>query len=141
MAVTSGFRAFVVEQLQVAGPVTARAMFGGLGLYCEGCFFALVADDTLYLKVDDVTRPAFERAGSGPFRPYGGDTHVMQYYEIPPEVLEDRTALREWALAAIGVAQRKGRGKSAAKGGRGSGSTRKRAPGKGKAAKGTKRAT
>jgi DNA transformation protein len=140
MAVTSGFRAFVVEQLQVAGPVTARAMFGGLGLYCEGCFFALVADDTLYLKVDDVTRPAFERAGSGPFRPYGGH-QVMQYYEIPPEVLEDRMALREWARAAIAVARRKGRGKSDAKGGRGSGSTRKRATGKRKAGKSTKRAT
>ena len=141
MAVTAGFRAFVVEQLQVAGPVTARAMFGGVGLYCQGCFFALIADDTLYLKVDDVTRPAFERAGSGPFRPYGGDTHVMQYYELPPEVLEDRTALREWARAAIGVARRKGRAKSESKGGRGSGPKRTRPAGKGKSGKGTKRST
>lgn len=141
MAVTAGFRAFVLEQLQVAGPVTARAMFGGVGLYCEGCFFALIADDVLYLKVDDVTRPEFERAGSGPFRPFGGDTHVMQYYELPPEVLEDRTALREWARAAIGVARRKRRGRLDSNDGSGSGPTRKRAAGTDKTGKGTKRAT
>jgi hypothetical protein len=30
----------------------------------------------------------------------------MQYYEVPAEVLEDRDALRDWAVAAVDVARR-----------------------------------
>ena len=111
MAVTPSYRTFVLEQLQVAGPVTAKAMFGGVGLYCQGLFFALIADDTLYLKVDDTTRPEFERVGSRPFRPYGDEAYSMQYYEVPADVLEDRSALRPWIEGAIGAARRKAAGK------------------------------
>ena len=64
-------------------------MFGGVGLYCQGLFFALIDDDTLYLKVDDATRPEFERLGIQPFRPYGDESQGMQYYELPADVLED----------------------------------------------------
>jgi DNA transformation protein len=85
-------------------------MFGGVGIYAAELFFALLADDTLYFKVDDTTRPQFEDRGLGPFRPYGEDGEVMQYYEVPADVLEDPEALRAWAEAAIAVARRaKGR--------------------------------
>jgi DNA transformation protein len=112
MPVTPSYKAFVLEQLAVAGPVRARSMFGGVGLYCQGLFFALINDDTLYLKVDDTTRPEFERIGSEPFRPFGDDSHVMQYYALPAELLEDRAALCPWVEQAVGVARRKAAGKS-----------------------------
>ncbi len=115
MPVSPSFKAFVLEQLAGAGSVTARAMFGGVGLYCQGLFFALIDDDTLYLKVDDTTRPDFDRIGSEPFRPYGGDSHVMQYYALPAELLEDRSALSPWVEQALGVARRKAAGKAAGK--------------------------
>jgi len=111
MSVSPSYKTFVLEQLQVAGAVTAKAMFGGVGLYCRGLFFALIDDDTLYLKVDDTTRPEFERVGSQPFRPYGNDSQVMQYYELPAEILEDRAALGPWVERAIEVARRKAAGK------------------------------
>jgi DNA transformation protein len=104
MAVTPEFRDFVLEQLGRLGPVTSRAMFGGVGLYHDGFFFGLLDDDVCYFKVDDATRGDYERAGSGPFRPGGGPP--MQYYEVPAEVLEDRDALRDWAVAAVDVARR-----------------------------------
>ena len=107
MAVSPSYKAFVLEQLQVAGVVTAKSMFGGVGLYCQGLFFALIDDDTLYLKVDDATRPEFKRVGSQPFRPFGDESHVMQYYELPTDVLEDRVALRPWVERAVGAARRK----------------------------------
>jgi DNA transformation protein len=107
VSVTPSYKIFVLEQLQVAGTVTAKSMFGGVGLYCGGLFFALIDDDTLYLKVDDITRPAFERLGSRPFRPYGDDSPGMQYYELPAEMLEDRSALRPWAEQALAAARRK----------------------------------
>lgn len=106
MAVSPSYKAFVLEQLAGPGPVTARAMFGGVGLYCRGLFFALIDDDTLYLKVDDATRGEFERLGSAPFRPYGDESHVMQYYELPADVLEDREAARPWVERALDAARR-----------------------------------
>ena len=81
-------------------------MFGGVGLYSGDLFFALMDDDTLYFKVDDITRPGFEERGMGPFRPGGEDGEVMQYYEVPADVLEDAEALAPWVADAVGVARR-----------------------------------
>ena len=105
MPVSAAYREFAVEQLQRAVPVTTRSMFGGVGIYSEGLFFALIDDDTLYFKVDDTNRPAFEARGMGPFRPFG-DAQVMQYYELPAELLEEPGELRPWVEAALGVARR-----------------------------------
>jgi DNA transformation protein len=107
MAVSPSYRTFVMEQLTVVGRVTARAMFGGVGLYHEGVFFGLMADDTLYLKVDDLTRGDYERAGMRPFRPYGEDGPAMNYCELPAEILEDRGELRIWVERAVEAARRK----------------------------------
>jgi DNA transformation protein len=106
MTVSKGYQAFVLDQLHVLGMVTARPMFGGVGLYHAGVFFGLIYDDTVFLKVDDSNRPDFERAGSKPFQPYGEESYSMTYYELPADVLEDRSALHTWADKAVAVARR-----------------------------------
>ena len=107
MTVTGGFRSLVLEQLgRVVRDVRGRSMFGGVGIYSGGLFFALIDDDTLYFKVDDSTRPDFESRNMDPFRPYGPEGEVMQYYCVPGEVLEDAEALDDWVQRAIAVAQR-----------------------------------
>lgn len=103
MTFSKGYRDFVVEQLGRIAPVTAKSMFGGVGLYARGVFFALIADDRLYFKVDDATRADFERLGMEPFRPFG-DKSAMGYYEVPADVLEDATQLEPWMQKAIDVA-------------------------------------
>jgi DNA transformation protein len=103
MAVSESYRGFVVEQLGRVAPVSAKLMFGGVGIYSQGCFFALVAEDRLYFKVDDATRPDFERAGMEPFRPFGEDS-AMGYYEVPVNVMEDPEQLALWMRKAIEVA-------------------------------------
>jgi len=108
MAVSSTFRAFVLDQLGRAVPrIRARSMFGGVGIYSGELFFALLADDTLYFKVDDSNRADFEGQGMGPFQPYGEGGEVMQYYQVPADLLEDPDALRPWAEKAIAVAAKK----------------------------------
>ena len=105
MAVSTDFRDFVIEQLAPAGRVAPRAMFGGVGLYLDGLFFALIDDDTLYFKVDDMTRGRYERAGSRPFCPYPDEPDkAMGYWQVPAEVLEDPDELATWAREAMGVA-------------------------------------
>jgi DNA transformation protein len=110
MAVSESYRDFVLEQLGQVTPVTARSMFGGVGLYAEGLFFALIAEDRLYFKVDDTTRPEFERFGMESFRPFGEDT-AMGYFEVPADVMEDPMKLAPWMRKALDVATEAKRGK------------------------------
>jgi DNA transformation protein len=105
MAVSASFKAFLLEQLNQVRPTTGRAMFGGLGLYADGLFFALADDDVLYFKADDSNRPDFEAAGMGPFRPFGDD-RAMAYFEVPGDVLEDGELLAVWMARALAVAAR-----------------------------------
>lgn len=111
MAVSANYRGFVLEQLgRVLPSVQARAMFGGVGIYSSTLFFALIDNDTLFFKVDDGTRPAYEQRGMAPFRPFGDGGEAMAYHEVPADVLEDLDALAEWAAQAVAVARRaKGR--------------------------------
>jgi DNA transformation protein and related proteins len=107
VTVSAGFRSFVLDQLgRVVRNVRGREMFGGVGIYSGDLFFALIDDDTLYFKVDDNTRPDFERRKLEPFRPYGPDGEVMQYYCVPPELLDDVDLLGGWAQKAVEVARR-----------------------------------
>ena len=108
MPVSSSYRTFILDQLgRVAPRVRARGMFGGVGIYSGDLFFALISDDTLYFKVDDSNRGDFEARGMGPFRPYGEDGEIMQYYQVAEDLVEDAEALRPWAEKAIAVAGRK----------------------------------
>ena len=110
MPVSPSYRTFVLEQLgRVAPGIRARSMFGGVGIYSDALFFALMDDDTLYFKVDDTNRPDFEAAGMGPFRPFGPDGEVMQYYQVPEELLEDVETLELWVGKAVEVARRRKR--------------------------------
>jgi DNA transformation protein and related proteins len=105
MAVGGDFCDYVIEQLAGAGRVTSRAMFGGVGLYLDGLFFALIDDDTLYFKADAASRARYERAGSRPFCPYPDrPEQAMGYWQVPAEVLEDADELAAWAREAMGVA-------------------------------------
>jgi DNA transformation protein and related proteins len=107
MPVSPSFRAFILEQLgRVVNDVRGRSMFGGVGIYSDDLFFALIADDTLYFKVDETTRADFQSRGMEPFRPYGPDGEEMHYYCVPAELLEDAEALKEWAEKAVEVARR-----------------------------------
>ena len=109
MAVSDEFIEYVIDQLAGWGEVSARRMFGGAGLYCDGVMFGLIADDVADLKVDDSNREDFIRAGSSAFNPYPekAKSAVMSYYEIPADVLEDAELLGKWAERALIVARKK----------------------------------
>lgn len=105
MPVTPGFRAYALEQMGRVAPVTARSMFGGVGVYAGGLFFALLDDDVLYFKTSPATRVRYEAAGMPPFRPYGPDGAPMGYHQVPPELLESPELLRPWMEEACEVAR------------------------------------
>lgn len=106
MSVSPSFKAFAVEQLSAVAPVTTRAMFGGVGIYADGLFFALLDDDRVFFKVDDATRPRFVAAGMGVFDPFKDGKGMQGYYELPGDVLEDEDRLPQWMREAMAVAAR-----------------------------------
>jgi len=106
MRVSGGFKSFVLDQLEALGRVAPRSMFGGVGLYCDGLFFGIIAADVLYLKADDTNRPEYERAGAAPFRPYADRAGTMTYYGVPVGVLESTPDLLDWARQAVAAAER-----------------------------------
>jgi DNA transformation protein and related proteins len=107
VSVSDEYLAYVLEQLEEVGPVEAKRMFGGAGIYCRRAMFALVADDVLYLKVDDSNRADFEDVGAEAFQPFPDKSSVMPYYEVPADILEARDRLATWAQKALRVALRK----------------------------------
>jgi DNA transformation protein len=96
---------YLLEQMQPLGPVTAKAMFGGYGIYIDDLMFALVADDVLYLKTNTDNLPDFEQRGLCPFSyTRNGKSFNMSYSEAPAEVLEDTDIMRRWGNRAIAAA-------------------------------------
>jgi DNA transformation protein len=96
------------ELFAAFGPVTVRRMFGGAGIFADGVMFALVADETIYLKADDRTVPDFEREKSAPFS-YGaraGRRVVMSYWRLPDRLYDDPDELAAWARSALAAAHR-----------------------------------
>lgn len=107
MAADSEFIGFVVESLQPLGPVNARRMFGGHGIFLGGLMFGLIADDQLYLKVDDRNRAAYEAEGLQPFT-FASKGRVVEtsYREAPSEGFDDPEILCDWAREAYAAALR-----------------------------------
>lgn len=97
---------FIVEWLSPLGPIATRAMFGGHTLYCDGIPFALLADNTLFLKVDDLTRGQYESRGLRAFQPFPDKPGTMQYYPPPPEFFEDTAVRDRWGRAAVEAGRR-----------------------------------
>ena len=106
MSVSDDFLGYVLDQLGDWGGVGSRRMFGGAGLYRDGKMFGLIAEDVVYLKVDDSNRADFEAHDVGPFKPYPDKDTVMSFYEVPPDILEDPEAFTAWALKSLEIQKR-----------------------------------
>jgi DNA transformation protein len=103
----SDFIPFVQELLEGWAPVSARRMFGGHGLYHEGLMFAIVMDQRLYLKADEVNRPEFEALGLGPFTyAMKGKEVALSYWAAPDAIFDEPSEAVLWARSAWDAALR-----------------------------------
>ena len=62
MASVNEFMCHMADVFSAFGPLEVRRMFAGHGLFREGLMFALVYDETLYLKFDVETARASSAA-------------------------------------------------------------------------------
>ena len=93
---------FLTDQLAALPGLRARRMFGGYGLYQDERFFGILIQGKLYFKTDEKTQAAYTELGMAPFvYEKGRRFESMTYFEVPPDVLEDREKLVTWAQRAV----------------------------------------
>jgi len=108
MSPLSSFAQHAVDLLSSVGPVKARAMFGGYGVSLDGVSIGLIDDDRLYLRVDDATRPEFQKAGSAPFvyPSKKGPMTMNNYWAIPEDAVDDSERAAKWGQLAVEASRR-----------------------------------
>ncbi len=107
MAVSDDFIEYILDQFSGWGEVYVQRMFGGVGLYRDGLMFGLVANNAAYLKVDETNKDKFLEAGSEPLKPFPNRPTLLSYFEIPPDVLEDRDELIKWAEESLSIQKKR----------------------------------
>lgn len=101
------FTASLDDVFALFGPIQAKPMFGGHGLYHDGLMFGLVVDDVLYLKADSQSAGAFVAHGLPAFEYVKqGKPIKVSYYQAPEEIFDDQDAARHWAELAFEAARR-----------------------------------
>lgn len=108
MSADAALIAHLMDVLRPLGGVAPRRMFGGAGLFRDGLMFALISEDVLYLKADEMTIAAFEAEGCGPFA-YGtkkGAREIRSYWRAPEFLLDEDEEMLQWCRRAAEVATR-----------------------------------
>jgi DNA transformation protein len=103
MTTSPEFASYILDQLSESGEVSSRKMFGGVGVYIDGVFCAIVAStDVFYLRVGPANIDDFIQEDMQKFP--GGKGKGMPYYEVPEHVVEDKSELSTWASKAKAAA-------------------------------------
>lgn len=108
MVASPSFAGFLHEQLAPLGRLSLRRMFGKTGVFCDGVMFAMVADDTLYLRVDDHNREGLSEAAGYPPLNYEkqGKSIDLAFWRAPERLMDDQEELLRWSRLALEAAHR-----------------------------------
>ena len=86
MASDKEFLDFIVDQIEHAGQIRYKMMFGEYGIYCDNKLFALVCDNKLFIKPTEAGRAFIKDVVESP--PYPGAKLSF--------LIEDKLEDREW---------------------------------------------
>jgi len=93
MASDQQFVDFVLEQIENAGEITYKKMFGEYGIYADGKIFALICDNKLFIK---------PTAGGRKF--IGQVVEALPYPGAKPSFLiEDKIEDRRWLSELVRI--------------------------------------
>jgi len=103
----SDYVEYLKEVFHEFGPIQPRRMFGGYGIFYKELMFALVADDTLYLKADETISPYFTERELEQFNyEKQGKAFKMSYYMAPEDIFDDPEEAKIWADRSYAAAVR-----------------------------------
>jgi DNA transformation protein len=105
---SADFIDYLTEVLAPLGSVRGKRMFGGVGVYIDNLFCAIVVDDYLYFKGDDDNEDQFKASKCAAFTyEKDGTNYSMRYYRVPDEALDDADDMLRWARLGLAAALRK----------------------------------
>ena len=93
MATDKAFVDFVLDQIENAGEITAKKMFGEYGVFSNGKIFALICDNKLFIKPTAGGRAFIRDVVEAP--PYKGAK--------PSFLIEDKIEDRDWLSELIRI--------------------------------------
>lgn len=107
MPLSPGFPDYVLELIAGFGKVEVRRMFGGAMLSRGGVGFAILDDDTFFLKADTTLGAELKRQGSKPWSyslKKDGTVRDIAYWSLPDTAADDpdeavALARRSFAIA------------------------------------------
>ena len=96
-------RIIKIEWADLRPDLSVLPMFGGFGVYRNEVVFALIIQDTLFLKGYPENVEVFEAAGSTPFQytGKGGKLLTMNYWRLPESAMDDPDEAVEWARMSL----------------------------------------
>lgn len=102
MAVSLEFADFIKDQMSGFAPVKIRKMFGGAAVSVDGITFAIIVDETLYLKEGKFNASDFEAEQLERFSYRGKDGRQieMSYRRAPPRLLDEPDEMALWCRRA-----------------------------------------
>jgi len=109
MALSKSFEAFAAELLSGLGPIRIKRMFGGAAAYLDDRIFALLDDEAIWIKVDEVNEPLFIEVGLPKITYPTKDGTVMEmgYRRLPEAALDDADEAVRWARLGVEASMRK----------------------------------
>lgn len=93
MASDQKFVDFIIGQIENAGAITAKKMFGEYGVYSDGKIFALICDNKFFIKPTIGGRKFIGDVVEAP--PYSGAK--------PSFLIEDKIEDREWLSELVRI--------------------------------------
>lgn len=93
MASDQKFVDFVVDQIENAGEITARKMFGEYGIYSNGKIVGLICDNKLFLKPTKSGREFIGKVVEAPAYPGAKSSFLI----------EDQLENREWLSELVRI--------------------------------------
>lgn len=94
------FKDFILDQLQQLNQLNCRPMFGGYGLYHGKTFFGIIFKGRLYFRTRPSNQSNYVARGMKPFRLNSKQT-LKNYFEVPPDIVENPDQLVSWGLRSI----------------------------------------
>jgi|CXWL01.1.fsa_nt_gi DNA transformation protein len=111
MPVSKEYREKTEAKISKVLQIRSKAMFGGVALYANELIFAILDDDRMWFKADDLNRADFEAEECEQWRPMPS-APPMGYFELPSRVVDDPAELTVWIEKSLAVAERKEAAKS-----------------------------
>jgi DNA transformation protein len=111
MSESAADMAFACDLFSGMGPVTARRMFGGVGLYAGAVMFGLIDDGRIYLKTDAALKRELTAAGAVSWiytertGPKAGIAQETSYWSLPESALDDPEEALAWGRRALAIAE------------------------------------